>query len=402
MSLVPRNSDAAQTARVKRYLSDFRAFSRYAVKTPLYPYQLAPAHTILHSVSHRLGLTIVVMMSRQAGKNELSAQIEAFLLARYQRERVDIVKTAPSYKNQLETSFDRLIATLDNPLTQGRWKREAAAIYVGRARIRFLSGAPGSKVVSATASLLLEVDEAQAFSEDKYNHDFRPMCATTNATTVLYGTAGTEDCLLERALFENRRLQERDGIQRNFIYPWTDVVEYNADYRTAVQAEALRLGTDHPHFLSEYALQTPPSAGRLFSDTSLAQMANSHALPARPALVLAGASALDDDGLSSGKSTSSSSPSFPLTSRTSKPILVAGIDIAGEEEATEGAVARALHPRRDSIAVTITIADIVHPFSFTAVSKSALGYQLLGAVNSGRHNQREDVSAKPRVLDQVG
>src|SRR5258705_8249791 len=62
---------------LRRLLADIDLFSRHAVGMPLRPYQLEPARAILDSVFHRRGRTFTVMMSRQAGKNELSAQLEA-------------------------------------------------------------------------------------------------------------------------------------------------------------------------------------------------------------------------------------------------------------------------------------------------------------------------------------
>ena len=49
----------------------------------------------------------------------------------------------------------------------------------------FLSAEPAANVVGHTASLLLEVDEAQDVDAEKFDREFRPMAATTNATTVL-------------------------------------------------------------------------------------------------------------------------------------------------------------------------------------------------------------------------
>jgi hypothetical protein len=66
-------------------LADVGTFSRYVVRRPLRPYQLAPAGAIVDSALNGRGLTFAVMMSRQAGKNELSAQVEAYLLNCFQR-----------------------------------------------------------------------------------------------------------------------------------------------------------------------------------------------------------------------------------------------------------------------------------------------------------------------------
>ncbi|MGB9879166.1 MAG: hypothetical protein ACPLRM_00265, partial [Anaerolineae bacterium] len=64
---------------IKAFLSDVRLFSKVVIRRELRPYQLAPAKAIVDSVIHRRGLTFAVVMSRQAGKNELSAQLEAYL-----------------------------------------------------------------------------------------------------------------------------------------------------------------------------------------------------------------------------------------------------------------------------------------------------------------------------------
>src|SRR5579862_4573607 len=118
----------ARRRQVTRALSDIRLFSRHIVQRPLRPYQLEPAQAILHSVLHHHGLTFCVMMSRQAGKNELSAQLEAFLLLRFQRTQATIVKAAPSFRPQIAESIRRLERCLDNPLSRGLWTRHLGNI----------------------------------------------------------------------------------------------------------------------------------------------------------------------------------------------------------------------------------------------------------------------------------
>ena len=51
-----------------------------------------------------------VLMPRQSGKNQLSAHLEAYLLTRYQRSRVSMVKCAPTYRPQVLVSISRLSA----------------------------------------------------------------------------------------------------------------------------------------------------------------------------------------------------------------------------------------------------------------------------------------------------
>src|SRR5688572_31565484 len=98
-----------------RLLGEPSLFSRFVVGRPLRSYQLEPARAVLRSVFDRRGDQITVMMSRQAGKNELSAQLEAYLLNLHATEGGTIVKAAPTYQPQLAASRLRLEWALDNP-----------------------------------------------------------------------------------------------------------------------------------------------------------------------------------------------------------------------------------------------------------------------------------------------
>jgi hypothetical protein len=173
-----------------RLLTDVNLFSRYVAGRPLRPYQLEPARAILDSVLHHKGLTFTVMMARQAGKNELSAQLELYLLNLFQRAGGNIVKCAPTFKPQIINSKLRLEHALNNRWNSRQWESGYGyMVSLGKASVMFFSAEESSNVVGATAHLLLEVDEAQDVSAEKYAKEFRPMGATTNVTTVLYGTA---------------------------------------------------------------------------------------------------------------------------------------------------------------------------------------------------------------------
>jgi hypothetical protein len=177
---------------LRRVMSDVELYCRYVLRRPLRPYQLAPARAILASVFQGQGRTFTVMYARQMGKNELSAILEAYLLTLCQRRGGTLVKAAPTYRPQIVTSLLRLDGLLQNPLTAGRWRARHGYIReVGAACALFFSGQEHASVVGATASRLLEIDEAQDFNAAKYAKDFRPMGATANVTTVLYGTAWT-------------------------------------------------------------------------------------------------------------------------------------------------------------------------------------------------------------------
>ena len=116
--------------------------------------------------------------------------------------------------------------------------------------------------MGATATLLLEGDEAQDIDVEKWQRDFRPMGATANVTTILYGTAWADDSLLEQQKQTNLELARRDGEQRHFEYPWDVIAQYNPDYKTYVEGERDRLGPDHPLFVTQYELRTAELPGQ--------------------------------------------------------------------------------------------------------------------------------------------
>lgn len=64
----------------RRLLADPAPFSLYVIGRPLRLYQLDAMRAILRSFDEARGDTITVMMARQAGKNELSAHLKAYLL----------------------------------------------------------------------------------------------------------------------------------------------------------------------------------------------------------------------------------------------------------------------------------------------------------------------------------
>jgi hypothetical protein len=137
-------------------------------------------------------LSIVVMFPRQSGKNELQAQLEAYFLVLFNRAGGNMVKVSPTWKPQSINAMQRLERVLKrNRVTARHWSKESGYIYrLGAARMIFLSGAPESHIVGATADLLLEVDEAQSVRADKFDRDIAPMAASTNATRVFGARPG--------------------------------------------------------------------------------------------------------------------------------------------------------------------------------------------------------------------
>ncbi len=385
----------------------------------LRPYQREIALAILNSVFGRKGLTFSVEMARQGGKNELSAQLELLLLTLYMAELQNLVKCSPTFKPQTVISMIRLKDRLNDAGFDSIWVAELGYIVrLGNAKVIFLSADESANVVGNTAHLLLEIDESQDVSKEKYTKEFKPMGATTNVTTVHYGTTWDDSTLLEEVKQTNLELEKKDGIKRHFRYDWQEIAKYNPDYSAYVEAERERLGENHPLFLTQYRLLPIHGGGGYLNSQQRAQLNGEHMRRHQP-----------DHGK----------------------VYVAGIDLAGEAEEEEGAHLRAVKPRKDSTVVTIgeldfsicddiqrqprtcvvehywwtgrkhaelysQLVDILKnvwhcrkvvvdatgvgepvaaflkkavgskivPFKFTAQSKSELGFNLLAAINSGR------------------
>ncbi|GCE21623.1 hypothetical protein [Dictyobacter kobayashii] len=306
-------------------------FARHILGKPLYPYQEQVGDAILAAIRAGRGDTFTVMFARQMGKNQLSAVLEAYLLFAY--DQGSIVKAAPTYKPQIVNSRMRLLSMLEAPMLRERvWKSfgyiiglapepEAVAAQSGP-RILFFSAGPESSIVGATASLLLEIDEAQDVQLEKYDVELKPMAATNNAVTVMYGTAWTDDTLLARMRAHNLERQEQDGIQRHFECDWRTLGRINARYRRFVEGEMRRLGEEHVSIRTQYRLLPISGAGFLFNELQRHLLRGSHRWLADPAEG-------EEDGY-----------------------YVAGLDVGGEERPRPGQEQQA-NNKRDSTILTI-------------------------------------------------
>lgn len=258
-------------------LSNIGAYSRYVTRRELRAYQVEPAEAIVSSIVGGHGRTFVVEMSRQAGKNELSAQLEAYLLTIFQRVGGQIVKASPTFKPQTLNSLQRLKDRLKTPWHAGRVRhRSGYIVEVGEARAMFFSAEPRASTVGATADLLLEGDEAQDIKASKWDKDFEPMKASTNATSVLWGTAWTTNTLLYQAKQAALRQQAKDGVRRYFEYPADVVAQYVPAYAAHVADRRERLGARHPLIVTQYDLKEIDHEGGLFPDARQALMRGTH------------------------------------------------------------------------------------------------------------------------------
>jgi hypothetical protein len=333
-----QNSESDDAPTFAPFIGSFEAFGAEIVGRPLRPYQLAAARAILTSITQGAGEIFVVMMARQMGKNELSAQLEAWLLDQHAFTGGTIVKAAPTFRPQLHVSLARLGATLHHRRYEGVVRRSHGyRISVGEAEAVFLSASPHANVAGATANLLLEIDEGQDVDAAKYARDFRPMAASSNATTVIYGTAWTPETILEVQRAVNDDRTRADGVARNFVFDWTTGAAHNPAYKRFVEAEIARMGEGHPLVRTQYLLLPLDGRGALFSPENLLLLRGAHPRQHAP---------------------------------TDAPwaTYIAGIDVAGgieEAEAGSTEVDRFREPRRDrtvvGIAEVITSDDGSHP-----------------------------------------
>ena len=380
----------------------------------LRPYQREVARAVMQSVRHAEGLTFSVEISRQGGKNELSAHIELLLLTLSMSEGGNVVKCSPTFKPQTVISMRRLKDRLDDYGFGGIYRSEMGYIIaLGAGRVVFLSAEEHSNVVGHTADLLLEIDESQDVSREKYSKDFRPMGSSTNVTTVHYGTTWDESTLLEEIKQMNLELEKRDGVRRHFRYDWQAVAKQNPAYGAYVRSERDRLGEDHPLFRTQYALLPIAGGGRLLTRAQLSSMLGEHQRLRTPLQGHTYVAAVDIGG-----EAQESADGAAVREPDSTTVCIAAVETPAdrgrghpylyvvEQVSWTGVPHAQLIPalmglfrtwRPAGIVVDATgmgqpvagllkheFGNRIRPFVFTERSKSDLGYEFLSLVNGGR------------------
>jgi len=259
---------------IKNISKTFDRFTSKGGAIQMRPYQLEPAEAIINSIIDKRGLTFVIIISRQAGKDELLANLIAYLMNLYAHREVGIVVANPTYKPQTLNFLMRLENRLKaNLLTQAFWRKRADYMrYIGRAVTSLLSGDKDSNVVGATASLLLVINEAQDITPAKYDKDFAPMVASTNATRIIVGTQWTSNTLLAREEDAALQAQKADGIRRVFKYTADDVRKVNRPYGAFVDSELRKLGREHPLVKTQYFCERIDAQTGMFNARRLALM----------------------------------------------------------------------------------------------------------------------------------
>src|SRR3989304_5836298 len=83
-------------------------FAKWLFGVTLRPYQLGAETPIIGSVLPRDGLTIVLVFSRQSGKDEMLALTFLFLMFRFFDWGIEMVCAQPTFKPQTITAMERL------------------------------------------------------------------------------------------------------------------------------------------------------------------------------------------------------------------------------------------------------------------------------------------------------
>jgi hypothetical protein len=342
----------------------------------LRPYQLEVARAAMDSVQKGMGLTFSVEIARQGGKNELSAHLEVLLLTLYMARGGNLIKCSPTFKPQTIVSIERLKQRLDEFGFDGIYRTKMGYIVqLGSAEATFLSAEGSSSVVGHTADILLEIDESQDVSKEKYTREFRPMGSATNVTTILYGTTWDDSTLLEEVKQANLELERKDGIRRHFRCDWEEVGKYNPDYLRFVEAERQRLGEQHPLFRTQYALLPVTHGGGFLSRQQIALVLGEHQRQSQP---------------------------------EEKRIYIAGVDLAGEHEMEmTGRNAPVINSGRGCDSTVITIAEVDATNTSQPLLKVVEQYQWTGTPHSQLYTQITDIlknvwNCRKIVVDATG
>lgn len=252
--------------------------SIHVSKRPLRGLQGEIIHKVEKFIADHNGGVMPILMSRQAGKNDISAILQRRHLWRRQRSTLPAIwiRTAPTQRPQIVNSKKRLREILQlsaknrigHPLFENAQliKEEGYIWRVGNASVEFISSGPNANVVGATASTCLDMDEAHKVIKAKFDEDFAPFTANTAAATLLWGVAANGLDTIEA--YRQSNLEEgRPDL--NLFYPcdiWMDVHE---PYRIHVEDRVKKLGWDHPIIKTQYRLISVAAEGRFLSEAHI-------------------------------------------------------------------------------------------------------------------------------------
>lgn len=418
------------SASLRRLLSDIDTYSaRTMPDRRLRAYQSDAARPLLESILAGRGDQFAVVFSRQAGKDEMLAQLLSLLLLRRAHTGGTVIVAAPTFKPQALISRDRLLdRLLQNPLTAPITKtHDRSTISVGKARAMFLSAARAANARGQTADLALIANETQDIDPAVWDAVFDPMAASTNATTIFLGTVWNQNTLLARQMRHLRGRETEDGRQRVFLVPWQRVAADVPAYGDRVRARMDQLGERHPFIRTEYFLEELEGENSLFPPQRIAQLQGDHPRQHRASPGKRYALLLDVAGEEESGGGQLAFRADDSSRRDSTALTVVEVDIASRSDgraiyrivdrrAWTGIRHTALHEHLVDLATNVWRASWVvvdgtgigaglasfleaslkrHgvqvlPFIFTSASKSRLGWDVVGLIESGRYKEYAD------------
>lgn len=159
---------------------------------------------------------------------------------------------------------------LDTALHRGAGATEGYRIALGAASVAFMSTDAKANARGETADIALVANEAQDITLEVWDPRFAPMAASTNAPMLVSGTPWMAGSLLSR---ERAICRERGTL---FEADWQRVAEEVPAYGAHVRDKIAKLGANHPFVKTEYCLVEMGSEGGLFPAARQAQMRGDH------------------------------------------------------------------------------------------------------------------------------
>ena len=182
--------------------------------------------------------------------------------------------------------------------------------------------------MGATASLLLEVDEAQDITPEKYDKEIAPMAANTNATRIFWGTSWTSQTLLARELRASLRAQEKDGLQRVFMLNADQVSLEVPAYSKFVSEQIAKLGRNHPFIRTQYYCEEIDAQAGMFNPARLALMQGDQSAQAGPTIGQTYCFLLDLAGQDESRMNLDASAPLSNPGRDSVSLTITSIDLS--------------------------------------------------------------------------
>lgn len=386
-------------------------------------YQARVAREIAGSVINGEGAQFAVVFARQSGKDEMLAQLEAFLMCRYRLRGGSIIVANPTLRPQGLISRRRLLERLRSPFF-GRVRSDGATLSVGDASCSFLSASPSAQARGETATLLLACNEAQDVLPSRWDAVFDPMGVSAHATQLFSGTVWTSRTLLARQMAYLEEQERKDGRRRVFKVGWEEVARYVPEYGEQVKARIAQFGRDHPFVRTEYFLEELDAEGKLFPPARRAQMRGDHprqraATPGRVYAMLLDVAGAEEAGPGAAGDQPQVSRDRDATALTVVEVDLAAVDDPLVRRPRYRVVDRRLWVGTPHPQLHATIVDLAHnvwavrhlvvdatgvgaglagflaqalpgkvvPFVFSSASKSQLGWDFLGVVESGRFKE---------------